>query len=67
MEDKKRSVLLPGECYSDFQEAMNESGLPEGEFRRQRLLQNGWTDEDEQIFLVNLQKVGKYAQLGPSY
>ena len=64
----RRNVLLPNESYADFQKKMAEakvSGIPEKEFRRQRLLQNGWTDEDEQRFIQNLQIVGKYAQLGP--
>lgn len=65
---KKRSILLPGESYTDFQIAMAEAkvnGTTENDFRRARLLANGWTDADEQMFIVNLQKVGKYAQLGP--
>lgn len=65
--EKKRCVLLPGESGGGFDEAMAKSGMEEKEFRAERLLLNGWTDEDEQTFLMHLSTVGKYAQLAPSY
>ena len=59
-----RSVLLPGEGYSDFQDAMAESGLPEQEFRHKRLLENGWTDEMEEKFFNHAQSLGLVARMG---
>jgi len=63
----RRSVLLPGENSEMFNMAMLESGKSEKEFREHRLLLNGWTEQDEQTFLMNLSAVGKFAQLGPDY
>lgn len=55
---KTRSVFLPGENLIDYQKAMLESGMKESEFEAQRMVQNGWTAEDEAKYLSHAQVCG---------
>lgn len=43
----RRCILLPGENYTDYRAALHESGIPEPEFKVQRLAVNGWSQQDE--------------------
>lgn len=52
----RRKVLLPGESFGDYQDAMNKAhagGQRREEFDRERLRRNGWTDADEATFRRN--------------
>lgn len=46
----KRSVFRPGESFNDYMNAMQKSGKTKAEFDRERLLANGWSDENERRF-----------------
>lgn len=43
----RRCILLPGECYADYQRALQASGMKEQEFKTLRLSENGWSEQDE--------------------
>lgn len=62
----RRSILLPGESMTDYEAALTESGKPSPEFRRERLAANGWTVDDEIIFLRNLSLINLSGRYGPS-
>ena len=56
----KRSILLPGESYNDFLDALHKSKKPRGQFEAERLVKNGWTPEKEKSFEYHARKCGVY-------
>ena len=62
----RRTLLLPGESYADYSEALAASGKSTAEFRRERLAMNGWADEDEAGFLLHLGMLGLRSRYGPA-
>ena len=56
----KRSILLPGESYNDFLDALHKSRKSRGQFEAERLVKNGWTPEKEKNFEYHARKCGVY-------
>jgi len=57
----RRSKLLPGESYIDYQRKQQQAfnaGISEPEFEWGRLLQNGWNLEDERVHREHARLIG---------
>jgi hypothetical protein len=54
----RRKVLLPCECYADYQAALLASGRPKADFDMERMAHGGWTPALEAEYRKNAARVG---------
>lgn len=57
----RRNVVLPGECYADYQRALHAAklkGIKKYDFDMQRMATRGWTEADEKKFRENCRFLG---------